>query len=126
MTSTLYGVGVGPGDPELITVKAIKTLKSCDYIAIPSKDAATCVAYNIALNAVPELAEKPVIAVDMPMIKDKAKLAAHHDAGAALLCEYLDKGHSIAFVNLGDPTVYASYIYIHKRVASLGLSLIHI
>ena len=50
----LYGVGVGPGDPELLTVKAVRLLKACDVIAIPQKDSEKCVALKIAAGAAPE------------------------------------------------------------------------
>ena len=55
MSGKLYGVGVGPGDPELITLKALRIMKECDYIAIPSDKKERCLAYTIAEGAFPEI-----------------------------------------------------------------------
>ena len=57
----LYGVGVGPGDPELMTLKAVKTALGADVIAVPHKEPKKCTAWNIAVKAAPELAEKPLL-----------------------------------------------------------------
>ena len=61
MTGTLYAVGVGPGDPELMTLKAARIIRECQVIAIPHDDPIQCTAYQIARGAVPEMKEKPVI-----------------------------------------------------------------
>lgn len=116
----LYGIGVGPGNPELMTMKAIRTGLACDILAVPHKDREKCLALKIALGAAPELAEKPLLAVDMPMTKDKTVLENAYAAGAALLAEQLEQGKNVAFLTLGDPTVYSTYLYLHTRVADLG------
>lgn len=67
----LYGIGVGPGDPELMTLKAVRYIKESDVIAVPGDNPRETVAYKIAEGAYPELGEKKVIGVDMPMIKDE-------------------------------------------------------
>lgn len=66
----LYGVGVGPGDPELMTLKAVNIARQADIIAIPRKDSGKCTALGIALKAVPELKDKPLLPVEMPMTKN--------------------------------------------------------
>lgn len=120
LTGMLYGVGVGPGDPELMTVKAVRLALDCDVLAIPSTDPQKCTALNIALGAVPELADKPLLCVDMPMTKDPQRLEAAYCAGTAALTEQLEQGKTVVFLTLGDPTVYSTYLYLHKRVAALG------
>lgn len=120
MKGILCGVGVGPGDPELMTLKAVKTAKSADVIAIPHRDADKCTAWKIALGAAPELAGKELLAVDMPMTKDPVKLENAYAAGAAALAECLDAGKSVCFLTLGDPTVYSTYLYLHQQVAAMG------
>ena len=68
--SVFYGVGVGPGDPELLTLKAVRILKTADVIACPAKDGKPGTAYDIAKKACPEIGEKEVLALDFPMKKD--------------------------------------------------------
>lgn len=120
MTGTLYGVGVGPGDPELLTLKAVRIINECDLIAIPVSDKETCVAYSIAKQAIPEIKDKEIISIEMPMVKDKAQLEESHKKGAQLLVKQLIKGKRIAFLTLGDPTVYSTYIYIHRLIIAAG------
>ncbi len=122
MTGTLYGVGVGPGDPELLTLKAIRIIKECDILAIPVSDKDTCVAFNIVKQALPDITEKEVLSIPMPMTKDRDRLEENHRKGAQIIEEYLNKGYNIAFLTLGDPTVYYTYIYIHKRILEQGYS----
>ena len=61
MQGKIYGIGVGPGDPELMTLKALRLIREADAIAIPGKEKETCTAYQIALGAVPEIEEKEII-----------------------------------------------------------------
>lgn len=116
----LYGIGVGPGDPQLMTLKAVRTALDCDVIAVPHKEPEKCTALNIALGAAPELAEKELLAVDMPMTKDKDALERAYAAGAEAICSVLAQGKTVCFLTLGDPTVYSTYLYLHHRVAARG------
>lgn len=120
MEGILYGVGVGPGDPELLTLKAMRIIRDCDIIAIPTADKDTCTAYLIVRQAYPEIDGKEIITIEMPMTKDKTKLEESHSKGAHKVTKYLKKGLKIAFLTLGDPTVYSTYIYIHKRILLSG------
>lgn len=120
MKGTLYGVGVGPGDPELITLKAVRRIQECDIIGIPAKEADVCVAYRIAREAVSEIESKPVLAVPVPMAMKPEVLAAAYDAGGEKIIEELEKGKKVAFLNLGDPTIYGSYMELHSRVSAAG------
>lgn len=120
MKGVIYGVGVGPGDPELITVKAVRIIQSSDLIGIPAKTAESCTAYRIALQTVPEMAQKPVIAVPVPMTEDRTRLNACYEEGSRRLAEQLEQGKRIAFLNLGDPTVYGSFMEIHRRLREAG------
>ena len=120
MAGKLYGIGVGPGDPELLTLKAVRIIRESEVIAVPGTVKEESVAYKIVKQAVPELDEKEIIAVPMPMTKDKALLEESHEKGAKMVEEILDSGRNVAFLTLGDATVYATYIYIHKRVEKAG------
>lgn len=70
MDGILYGAGVGPGDPELMTLKAVRLIRENEVIALPGEKAEETVAYQIAVQAVPELAQKTLLSVNMPMTHD--------------------------------------------------------
>ena len=120
MSGCLYSVGVGPGDPELMTLKALQTIKKCQVLILPAESREKCVAYQIAAQVLPEISEKPFLCLVMPMTKDKERLEKNHEEGAAKVAEILAKGEDAAFLTLGDPTVYATSMYIHQRIAKLG------
>lgn len=120
MKGTLYGVGVGPGDPELMTLKAVRLIRENMIIAVPGADPKETVAYKIAVQAVPELAEKELLPIYMPMTHDPEELERNHAKGAQTLEEVLDKGKNIVFLTLGDPCVYSTFSYLQKRVENDG------
>lgn len=120
MIGILYGIGIGPGDPELMTIKAVRLIKSCSVIAIPRSGDGERVALSIAAQAVPELSEKHIIELEMPMTRDKEMLRRSHEAAASTIISYLSNGLDVAFLTLGDPTVYATYIYVHRIVKDRG------
>lgn len=120
MAGILYGIGVGPGDPELVTVKAARIMRECEVLVVPGEDYRDSVAYRIAVQAVPEIAEKEIFGVTLPMTRDRAVQAAHQERAADQVAERLDRGQNVGFLNLGDVTVYASYIYIHRLVTARG------
>jgi precorrin-2/cobalt-factor-2 C20-methyltransferase len=120
MTGTLYGIGIGPGDPELMTLKAVRLIKTCSVIAIPKSGDGERVALSIAAQAIPELLEKQIVELDMPMTKDMEVLRKSHTAAADTVIGYLVDGKDVAFLTLGDPTVYATYIYVHRIVRDSG------
>ena len=120
MKGTLYGVGVGPGDPELMTLKAGRLIRENMIIAVPGADPKETVAYKIAVQAVPELAEKELLPIYMPMTHDPEELEKNHAKGAQTLEEVLDKGKNIVFLTLGDPCVYSTFSYLQKRVEKDG------
>ncbi|MCD8154291.1 MAG: precorrin-2 C(20)-methyltransferase [Clostridiales bacterium] len=120
MQGILYGVGVGPGDPELMTLKAVRLIRENEVIAVPGADVKATVAYQIAVQAVPELADKTLLPVYMPMTHNREELERNHEKGAADIEVYLRDGRNVVFLTLGDPTVYSTFTYIQKRVISHG------
>jgi precorrin-2/cobalt-factor-2 C20-methyltransferase len=116
LRGTLYGIGVGPGDPELLTVKAVRVLKEANVIAVPDRDGEGT-AYEIVK---PYVAGKEILPCATPMVRDRAKLDAAYDAIAEKLQVLLEEGKSVAFVTLGDVAVYSTYMYIHDRVVKNG------
>ncbi len=116
----LYGVGTGPGRPELMTVLAVETIKKCPVIAVPTAQRESAASYRTASAIVPEIAERDCLMLGTPMTKDIEKLdAAYHKAAEAII-KRLDRGESVAYLVLGDPTIYSTYIYIHRIVTAAG------
>ena len=120
MSGCLYSVGVGPGDPELMTLKAVKIIRNCQVLVLPAESKEKCVAYQIARRAIPEIEDKATVCLVMPMTKDKDRLEKSHREGTQKVAEVLDAGKDAAFLTLGDPTVYATSMYIHQRIAGMG------
>lgn len=142
MSGTFTGVGVGPGDPELMTLKAVRAIRKCSVIAVPVSDNSLeepvfektgtesryaeyldrCVAFGIARGAVPEVGKKNRIFLPMPMIREKEKLKNIHDMDADAVAGILEQGMDVVFLTLGDPTVYSTCMYVHKRLKKKGYS----
>ncbi len=120
MQGKLYGVGVGPGDPEFLTLKALRLIKENEIIAVPGKDIRASVAYQIVKGAYEDLDKKTLIPVAMPMTKDPQVLKANHDKAADQVEDYLREGKNVVFLTLGDTTVYSTYLYVHKRILERG------
>ena len=120
MQGKLYGVGVGPGDPELLTLKALRLIKENEVIAVPGKDIRASVAYQIVKGAYEDLDKKTLIPVAMPMTKDPQVLKANHDKAADQVEDYLREGKNVVFLTLGDTTVYSTYLYVHKGILERG------
>ena len=123
MRGKAYGVGVGPGDPELMTLKACRLIRENEVIAVPGQGAEETVAYKIAAGAVPEIAEKILVPVNMPMVKDRALLKEEHKKGAKLLEKYLEEGKNVVFLTLGDPTVYCTFSYLQHILEADGFEV---
>ena len=120
MAGKLYGVGVGPGDPELMTIKACKIIRNCPVIAVPGRAPEETVAYQIAAGAEPAVREKELLGIHMPMTKNPKILEESHRAAVEKLKEELDAGKDVAFLTLGDPTVYSTYLYVHQELREAG------
>lgn len=118
--NVLYGIGVGPGDPELLTLKAVRIMEESDVILLPGKERDNCVAYQIAVKAVPKLAQKEYRMISMPMTRDREVLEKAHQEGARQIEAYLDKGMSAAFLTLGDPCIYSTFSYLQGIIAGHG------
>ena len=116
---TLYGIGVGPGDPDLIPVKAVDILKNVDVIfAASSSKNSHSRAVNIARPYIPDSTRLHML--PFPMCKDKAEKAAAWKRHARSILSVLKDGLDAAFLTLGDPLTYATYGYILKSMQALA------
>ena len=118
MKGKFYGVGVGPGDPELLTLKGKRVLEEADYIVTPKTRGDND---STALKIVASyIAGKPVIEQVLPMTKDPEILAKAWAAGAAEIMDYLDQGKNIAFITLGDPSLFSTFMYVFRPIRGKG------
>lgn len=112
----LFGVGVGPGDPELITVKAVRVIKEADIIFTA---ASTKNSYSLAIEiASPYISQSVEIKkLSFPMTKDKSEVESAWSENAKAIASALDEGKIAVFLTLGDPTTYSTFGYILKKMA---------
>lgn len=120
MRGTLYGVGVGPGDPKMMTCLAVETIGNCPVIAVPARGRDHAVSYRIAKGMVRGLDEKECLNLSTPMTKDQKILEESYAVAAGQIMEHLKEGRDVAYLTLGDPTIYSTYIYIHRIVREQG------
>jgi precorrin-2/cobalt-factor-2 C20-methyltransferase len=123
VTGRLIGVGVGPGDPELVTLKALRALHEADVVAYFAKDgnashARAIVADHLRAGTAelpltyPMTTEQPTTAACY-----RDALAAFYDSSAAEVARHLDAGRIVAIIAEGDPLFYGSYMHLHVRLA---------
>ncbi len=119
-----YGIGLGPGDPNLLTMKAIQTIQRVDRIFVPKSDTKED---SLALEIVKEyVKEKRVIEQVYPMTKDKSILNAAWLRAAEEVYAEVSKGHDVAYLTLGDPMTFSTYIYLlHHLNTMLPSHVIH-
>lgn len=120
MAGKLYGVGIGPGDPELLTLKAVRLIKDAQVIAVPGKRKEDTVAYQITVQAVPEIQEKEFLEISWPMTKNPEELRKSHEEAAGKVARVLESGKDVTFLTLGDPSVYSTYLYVHHQILDMG------
>lgn len=129
---TFYGIGVGPGDPELITVKALKIIKSSPIIAAPRTGNGDMVALDIVWRTgvladsvkIAEEFDKKILAMDFTMDKDPAGRKENYRKNAEAAARYLDNGQDVAMVTLGDVSLYSTVHYITDELISRGYEII--
>jgi len=115
MKGIFYGIGVGPGDPDLLTLKAYKVLEKVDLVCIPKSRMEK---ESVALNIVEKALERKldILELHFPMTKDQAELARNWDSNTEKIVEQLNQGKSVALITIGDPLLYSTYSYVMKRI----------
>lgn len=123
MTGRLYAVGVGPGDPELLTIKAARLIGAADVIAYHSGTKGTSIARSIVAGLIPDGVVEELLAYPVTVgPTDHAggyygELAEFYDASAERLAVHLTAGRAVVLLAEGDPLFYSSYMYLHDRLA---------
>jgi len=117
MTGTLYGIGLGPGDPELMTLKADRLIRSAVVIAYPAPDQGESFARSIAAASIPAEAEE--IPIRIPMRVERFPAQEIYDTAAATLRARLVAGLDVVVLCEGDPFFYGSFMYLFDRLNDL-------
>ncbi len=117
---TLYGIGVGPGDPELLTLKAHRLIQQSPYIAYLCSREDRSMARKIVEHSIESNkgAKQQEIAIAMPMQKDRTRANQIYDQTAARISEILNQGDDVAFLCEGDPFFFGSFAYLYERLQS--------
>lgn len=115
MTGTLYGVGLGPGDPDLITRKAARLIETAAVIAYPTLAGGKSFARQIAQDLIRD--DTTEIVMDVPMTTRREPAQEAYDLCAAQIAEVLERGVDVVCLCEGDPFFYGSFMYLHARLA---------
>jgi precorrin-2/cobalt-factor-2 C20-methyltransferase len=115
MTGTLYGIGVGPGDPELMTLKAHRLISTARVVAYPAPDHGDSFARRIASQAIPRDTEE--IPMIVPMRAERFPAQQVYADAAERIAGHLDAGTDVAVLCEGDPFFYSSFMYLFARLA---------
>lgn len=115
---TLYGIGIGPGDPELITLKGARLISACRNLFVPK---ARTAAESVALDIARPLLARGVRIEELvfPMTADRNELAERWDVAAARVAAVLTAGEEACFLTLGDPLLYSTYIYLLRALRKI-------
>jgi precorrin-2/cobalt-factor-2 C20-methyltransferase len=118
-TGTLYGIGVGPGDPDLVTLKAAKILSRVDIVyAAASTRNHHSLAKDIARPHVP--VATPIKMLKFPMTRDKSETRGAWEMHARTIIDHLETGKDVAFLTLGDAMTYSTYGYIVRHISAMA------
>ncbi len=111
----LIGIGVGPGDPDLLTVKAVKAIHNADIIMCPaSKEDRPSIALSVVSSLIDKSKNQEIVKLIFPMTKDKDVLDATWKKNAKIMAEKVLLGKNVVYLTVGDPYLYSTWIYMHK------------
>jgi precorrin-2/cobalt-factor-2 C20-methyltransferase len=116
VSQTLWGVGVGPGAPDLVTLRAIDVLRRADVLVLPrSNDYGESVAWSIVKEHVRPSSDQERLPLTFPMSDDAVRVRAHWDLALEAIGKRIEAGRSVAFVTEGDPSLYSTFVYLARE-----------
>lgn len=128
MSGTLYAIGVGPGDPELLTLKAVRIIREVSCICVPKgREEGSSLALDIVSKVI-DMGNKEILQAHFPMKKTKSpehlcSLDTKWHETVETILSRLNKGIDIAFITIGDPAVYSTFFYLYDRLLELNPAL---
>lgn len=118
MTGRFYGLGVGPGAPDLLTLRAVAVLKTVHAVCVPRSSAdGDSIALRVAGPHIPPGAE--IIEISTPMTRDRSVLEAEWRQGARTIAGHLAAGRDVAFITIGDAMLFSTYTYLLRHVRAV-------
>lgn len=115
--SELTAVGCGPGDPDLLTVKAVKAIQNADVIMCPtSKEGKSSIALSVISTIIDQAKNPEIINLVFPMTKDKKTLESTWEKNARLIAGKVNSGKKVVYITIGDPNLYSTWIYLHREL----------
>ncbi len=115
----LIGIGVGPGDPDLLTVKAVKAIQNTDIIMCPaSREDRPSIALSVVSSLIDKTKNQEIIKLIFPMTKDKDVLESTWKKNAKIMAEKVLSGKNVVYLTVGDPYLYSTWIYMHREIVT--------
>tara|TARA_B100000686_G_scaffold341526_1_gene419047 strand:- start:1636 stop:2358 length:723 start_codon:yes stop_codon:yes gene_type:complete len=116
--SELTGIGVGPGDPDLLTVKAVRAIQNADTIMCPaSAEDRPSIALSVVDSLIDKSKNQEIIKLIFPMTKDKDVLESHWKENSKIMAEKVLSGKNVVYLTVGDPYLYSTWIYMHREIS---------
>jgi len=114
----LIAVGCGPGDPDLLTVKAVKAIQNADIIMCPtSKEGKPSIALSVISPILDKTKNQEIVNLVFPMTKDKETLESTWEKNSKILAEGVLAGKNVVYITIGDPYLYSTWIYLHREIS---------
>lgn len=113
----LIVVGCGPGDPELLTVKAVKAIQDADVIMCPtSREGKPSIALSVVSTIIDKSKKQEIVNLVFPMTKDKEILKTTWNKNSSILAQSVLSGKKVVYLTVGDPYLYSTWIYLHREL----------
>lgn len=114
----LIAVGCGPGDPDLLTVKAVKAIQNADIIMCPtSKEGKPSIAFSVISSILDKTKNQEIVNLVFPMTKDKEILESTWEKNSKILAEGVLAEKNVVYITIGDPYLYSTWIYLHREIS---------